>query len=509
MRTETGHYPSFEEIEAFLKVLSPAEPERVRVAIEGRSRQDRPVYSITLTDPAAPAEEKQHVLLSCVHSGERSAVATLFAVMDWLLSDDPPAREVMRRQVVVCMPIIHPDGYVEGRLGPDQATRHWDLYSGWGMTGVQDPSAAPEAVALQRVIDRMRPDLYADVHGTSLDDPRTLMLESSATSPTNMMNRPYHLQIARMMDQAALDAGFPSDFQEDDRELLYWGSAVNSLEAKLWNGRDRWSAGLYAYGNYHTLHVLLEVTWQRSGLVRLQRLLRVGNERWDGELAPGYPNRIVGASHPAGMYQTIAAYGACAAQQRESRVEIWSKRHQLATGTTDPNMTGKTAAIFMLSTDAYRKWVEGNKKTSDFAANLKRHPDMNAEYIGGFLRGWPHGQNRPETYFSVWRGAQEGGIMQNDEPIRHGIALRIRIPYSQAIIREIRLNGHLVAESDEDGYSLWRARGFTFIQANMPPSKSQRESCWILTCEYDAGETRPHWEFWAGKRAGNGQGRVG
>ncbi len=493
-------YPVFEEIENFLQDLSRKEPERVTLDVEGRSPQNRSVYSVTLTNPGA-AEEKQNVVLSCVHSTERSAVAVLFAVMDWLLSSDPLACEVMRRQQIVCMPIVNPDGYVESNLDPDQRSRNAILYSGWDMTGVLHPDCAPEATALQRIIDRYQPDLYADVHGVSLDFESQLMLESSASSPTRTTNRPYHQQIARLMDQAALKEGFPSDFQEDDREVLCWDPSVDPLKAKLWTGRGCWSPGLYAYSRYHTLHVLMEITWQRSGLLRFQRLLRIGNEQWEGEPCRGYPNHVVAAFGPSGMYQMIAAYGQDGARQRESRVEMWRKHHQFASAIVDPQMTGKTAAVFTLSADARREWLEAKDTLADFAANLKRHPAVNAEYIQDFLSGWPCGQNRPEAALSVWHGGQGGECPGEDEPIRHGAALRVRVPYPKASIRDIRLNGHPLAESSEDGYSIWKARGFTFIQANVPPAKSQVETLWILTCKYDPGEHRPHWEFWAGKRA--------
>lgn len=503
MQPGEERYPTFEEIESFLQELSLKEADRIALAVEGRSPQDRPVYSITLTDPGTPTEEKQNVVLSCVHSTERSAVAVLFAVMDWLLSNDPLACEVMRRQQVVCMPIVHPDGYVEGKLDPVQRSRDATLYNGWDMTGVSGPEPAAEAVALQRIIDQCQPDLYADVHGVSLDFEGQLMLESSASSPTRTTNRPYHQHVTRLMDQAALDGGFPSDFQEDDREVLCWDPSVDSLKPKLWPGRGFWSPGLYAYGRYHTLHVLMEITWQRSGLLRFQRLLRIGNEQWEGEPCRGYPNHVVAAFGPSGMYQMIAAYGQNAVQQRESRVEIWSKHHQITSAIVNPQMTGKTAAVFTLSADAHDEWLKEDDTLDEFGARLKQHPTINAEYIADFLYGWPAGQNRPEAALSVWRGVQTGEPPHEDEPIRHGLALRVRVPYPSAGVRDVRLNGHPLAESSEDGYSLWRTRGFTFIQANVPPSKSQAETLLILTCEYDAGEDRPHWEFWAGKTANN------
>ena len=284
-------YPSFEDVIAALESFSEHDSGMADLKTEGQSFQGRPVVSLTLTDSAYPANEKQTVLLSAVHAGgERSATAAIFAVIQWLLSEDAVAAEVLRRQVVVCMPIVHPDGYVEGRLG-DQGARHTILNTGWNLSGVVDAEAVPEAVALQGVIDRLQPDLYADVHGISLDFEGQLMLESSAASPSRMTGRPFHRQIAQLMDDAALVGGFPSDRQEEDRELAAGELSGEALGTKLRSGCDAWLPGTYAYVNYHTLQVVMEVTWQESGLLRLQRLLQIGNERWEGELVPGYPNQ--------------------------------------------------------------------------------------------------------------------------------------------------------------------------------------------------------------------------
>jgi len=488
-------WPSFEEIGDLLTEWDRTQGDRLSFSVEGYSPQQRPVYMVTLTDPSAAAEEKEHTVLSAVHTGgERSAAGVLFGVMHWLLSDDPKAREVLRRQVVVCLPVVQPDGYVQGRLGA-QLPRHDLVYSGWDMSGVTDPDNAPEASALQAVIDRYQPDVYADVHGISLDFDGQLMLESSACSPSMVTSRPYHQQIARMMDQAALKEGFPSDFQEDDRELLYWGPAVDSLGAKLWPGRGKWSPGLYAYANYHTLQVLMEITWQRSGVLRFQRLLRIGNERWEGEHYPGYPNRVVGGAR---TYEVIAAYGQTARQRRASRVELWGKHGQLGTAPIDPQMAGKTVAVFTTAPEACRQWLEGMEAADAFAAHLEAHSEIDAAFVQNFLRGWPGGQNRPEPYFSL-RHAPQG---DSSEPIENGIAFRLRIPFPKARIRDLRLNGRPLPQSAEDGYITWKARGFTFIQVNVPPPKANAQTLFVVTCEYDPGEYRPQWEKWTGRGSG-------
>lgn len=495
MKSDARTRPSFNELNALVAAWARVGDRRLRVGVVARSPGGRPVYALTLSDPRFPAEGKQHVLLSAMHAGlEHSAAATLFKLMRWLLSGDRLASEILCRQVVVCLPVPDPDGWEAERAGRDFSFAR--LYGRWSAAGVVEPECAPEAAALQRIIDRLQPDLYADVHGVSLAFPDQLMLESSAASPTRTTSRPYHQDIARLMDQAALGAGYPSDFQEDDREVLYWGPAVRELGARLWKGRDNWAPALYAYNRCHALTAVMEVTWPQSGLVRLQRLLRIGNERWPGELYPGYPNRVVGGCGPSGMGQTIVARGQTAVAMRRSRAELWAGHDRFASGIIDPQRIGRTAAVFTLSTAARARWLDGKDTLKAFAAGLEEHPGSDAAYVASFLDGWPAGQNRPEPYLSVSPGRNDDRAPAAGQPLRHGIAFRLRLPFRKARLKDLRLNGHPLARSAGDGYLAWRARGFTFIQVNVPPSRTRAEELYTITCDYDPVEDRSPGRWW-------------
>lgn len=489
MPGDANIWPRFEELDQTLSAWADAHADKMALAVEGRSPEGRPVYGVSLTDPDADAEEKQHVVLSAVHTGgERSAAATLFGLMEWLLSEDPEAAQVLMRQKIVCLPILHPDGYVKGRLG-EKPSRHGLMSNGWGLQGVTEPAKAPEAVALQEVLDRLKPELYADVHGISLDFEGQLMLESSASSPSRITSRPYRREIARIMDEAALQEGFASDFHEDDREEFLWGPGMAELDRKFWWGRSKWSPALYAYANYHTLAVVMEIAWQRSGVARLKRLLRVGNEQWPGERDAGYPTRVVHGGHPSGMYQMVVPYGNTAALQRTSRAELWSRHGQIASAILDPQRAGKTAGAFTTSADAYRQSLEGHESVGAFVERLSPDPRINGAYLRAFFRGWPAGQNRPEPAFAVSNRPEATAC----RPIERGIAFRLRIPFERARIEDVRLNGHALRVSSTDGYTEWRARGFTFVQAHVPPSVAREESLFVLTCQYDPGEQREYW----------------
>jgi len=471
-------WPPLEDLEALLKRWQAERPDAVTLETAGESVEGRPVYAIHLTDPDSDANAKEHVLITALHSGvERSGTTTVFAIMEWLLSDDPLARETLRRQVVVCMPVPNPDGYVKGQAG--------GVYNAWTLDGPKDPDAVPEAVAVQRAMDALQPDVHADIHGLSMDFARYIMLENSGSSYSNLALRSYHGEIGRMMDDAALAEGYPSDWQESDAERIFWGPELEAMSHKLWVGRPQIYAATYCYNRYHTLLSATEVCWARSGLLRHQRLLQIGNETWPGEPCPGYPTRVIASNN----YHMIAAYGQDAAARRRSRVELWSKLKQISFGQSDPPVEGKILYLCCTSPSAKRKWL-GNTVMTDLVDSLSKHPEVDIEPIRRFTAGWPNGQNRPEAYVHLSSGEAKE---EDAAPIEHGLSIRLRIPYGKATLTDLRLNGRTIEPSETDGHSTWVARGYTYVQVNIPPCRSRTHDLFLITCAYDPGETREHW----------------
>ena len=61
-------------------------------------------------------------------------------------------------------------------------------------------------------------------------------------------------------------------------------------------------------------------------------------------------------------------------------------------------------------------------------------------------------------------------------------------------LTDLRINGHPVPPSELDGYLMWVARGNTYVQINIPPARLKSDDLFIVTCEYDPGEKRRHWQ---------------
>ncbi|MEW6357997.1 MAG: M14 family zinc carboxypeptidase [Planctomycetota bacterium] len=474
-------WPPFEKLQAVLERWHREHPSVMKLRAVGRSIQGRPVYVVQLTDPDTDNRDKEHALITALHSGvERNAATTVFAIIEWLLSDDPLAREILRQQVVVCMPIPTPDCYVEGK--------HGNVYGPWTLNGPPDPNNMPEAMAVKAVMDEYQPEVHADIHGLSMGFEKYIMLENTGSSYSNLALRCYHRDVMRLMDDAALAEGYPSDWQESDAERIFWGPALDGVKNKLWVGRPQIYAAIYCYHHYHTMLSASEVCWERSGVLRHRRLLEIGNEKWPGEYYPGYPTRVILSNN----YHMVTAYGRTAAARRRSRVDLWGKLGQIAFGQIDPFVEGKVFVVCATSPSAVKGWLGGNN-LEDAIAKIGKHPGVNAESIRRFTAGWPHGQNRPEAYVDL-RTAE--GKPEDATPIEHGLALRLRIPYAKAKIRELLVNGQPVAASETAGYVTWTAREYLYVQINIPPERSRAEDLFIVTCDYDPGDRRLHWEGW-------------
>lgn len=475
-------WPPFEKVEAVLQHWARKHPDRMRLEVGSRSAKGRALYVVRLTDAKTDDADKEHALITALHSGlERSGSNTVLAIIEWLLSDDAGAREILRRQVVVCLPIPDPDRYVAGHVSP--------VYNAWTLDGPLHPERSPEAMVVKNVMDQYQPEVHADIHGVNMDFARYIMFENSGASYSNLALRPYHRDIMRQMDEAALAEGYSSDTGDADAERIYAGPNLDAMRGKLWLGEPRIYAAIYCYNRYHTILSASEVLWERSGLLRHRRLLEIGNETWPGELHRGYPTRVVMAN----THAALTAYGQTAAARRRSRFELWNKLPQLSLALLDPVVEGQAVGLCATSTAAAKRWLRATSLKESLNA-WRSYPGMDVQAVARFLEGWPGSQNAPvAAVCPQGGGAAKAG---QEQPIQNGLCLRLRLPYRLAKIQEIRLNGHPLAPSDTEGFTTWKARACTYIQVNLSPARLRKDELFVVTCHYDPGEKRGHWDTW-------------
>ena len=461
-------HPSPDEIETGLNDWAAKHPDALKVEIAGRTAEDRPLLVCRVTDYRVPDEDKQVALLTACHAGgELNACTGLLRLTKWLIGDDSKAREIRKRQIVLIMPCLDPDGYARQRVGN---TLGGNPYFGcWDWNGVVNPEKNPEAVALKSVMDAYQPDVHVDVHGVWMDE--STMWESTGMSWAAGLCRSYIPEIPQLMNEAAEKAGFLITMGEQSAGQIRATAPVPGAEHHFYLQHPGVNDCVFSYFNYHSIPLTMEGGFEESIVIRLKRLLEIGNEKWRGECYPGYPaNQIACWTSMA-----VAAWGDTAQKRRKSRVELWRKLPQLRYGCAHPEPRG-TMMAFCATTPEGASLL-ADKRIESIAETLKGNPDFDAEEIARFV----------DTTPAVNAECSGAGKAEGASPIENGLAIRLLIPYRKAKITHLRLNGRPVEESPTDGYVVYRNPG-SIVQVNVPPGEVK--DLHIVTCAYDPGENR-------------------
>jgi len=460
-------------------------PEVLTVEELGKGGENLPIFLLRVSDPKVPDADKQVCLVTALHGGpERTGTTTILHLAEWLLGDSPKAAEIRRRQVVLLMPIVNPYAFfVTDRFGNVAGI---DPYTGggpqnWDMTALtfKETDKAPEIAAFLAVVDRYRPEAHIDLHGTGLQEyaPEQLgdrcryqgqtMFEITGSAYSNYALRPWDWRITEAMIEAGLQAGYPSDRFEADAQRLFWGPAVQAQADRFWLGRPNFYTAQYAYAKYHTLLSTLEIGWEESGLARVRGLLEMGNRPWQDEPGRGYPvDRL-----KSFVGHFITAWGGNAAERRDSRVELWNAQAGFAQAILYPQTDGRDTYIVALDSETAGVL---DRDPNVFLDRIREVPGIDTEVIETFVHAGP------EVQLAVAPGAAGTDRVR----LKHGVGLRLRLPYRNPKLLDIRLNGQRLQASPSDGYQSWFANGYTQVQIHIPPEKTAQMSLFIVTCAY-------------------------
>ncbi|MBN1346007.1 MAG: hypothetical protein JXQ73_25190 [Phycisphaerae bacterium] len=475
------------EYEQTLRFWSQKHSDRLVVEEVGKSAEGMPIFLLSITDRSVPDNDKQVCLISSLHGGpERSGTTTILHLTEWLLSDDSEAAEVRRKQIVLLMPIINPNAFfVTDRFGnahgidpyTGSGPKNWDLKTMTFMAA----DKSPEIMAFLSVIDRYQPEVNADIHGIGLQEypedklgerrmyQGQTMFEITGSAYSNYTLRPWDWRVTEAMIAAGKAAGYGSDRFEADAQQCFWGPDAQPIADRFWLGRPRFYTAQVAYAKYHTMVMACEVGWEESGVARLKGLLRIGNNVWEGEPIAGYPVDRVKSF--CGHF--VAAWGQTADERRRSRVELWNRQGAFTMAMLYPQTDGRDTFVCAVGREADKRLDPDKAK---FVAGLRDREGFRAEAIRAFV------DDGPELKFYVARGRADGA--QRDRPITNGMALRLRLPYRSPELLDLRLNGHLLAESRTDGFHKWFADGYTQVQINIPPDKTREGGLFVVTCAY-------------------------
>lgn len=112
MNPERVHRITLKEYEATLKFWAHKHVETLKVDRVGESAEGLGIHLLKVTDPSIDDELKQVVLVTSLHGGpERSGTTTIMHFMEWLLGHSEQARVTCRKQIILVMPINHPEAF--------------------------------------------------------------------------------------------------------------------------------------------------------------------------------------------------------------------------------------------------------------------------------------------------------------------------------------------------------------------------------------------------------------
>ncbi|MEM7014264.1 MAG: M14 family zinc carboxypeptidase, partial [Verrucomicrobiota bacterium] len=357
-----------EQFDATLAYWEAQHPDILTIETFGKTPGGEDLKMLILTDPSVDDDEKQRAFITALHGGpERTGTTTCMHALEWLLSDDEFAKETLRRQLLIVIPIFNPKAFFEtdrflneNKIDPytGGTPDNWDFKKMTYLAG----DKAPEVKAFLDLVDRYQPEFHIDLHGIGLQDIHVeqlgdhtryigqTMFEVTGSAYSNYALRPWDWRVTEHMIKAAMDAGYPSDRFEADAQRAYWGPAMNGIVAKTWRGRPNFYTAQYAYAKYHTMLACLEIGWEESGLIRLKAALELGNNAWETEKKRGYPVDRVQAF--AGHF--VTPWGRNAAERRRSRIELWNRQPEFTQAILYPQTDMRDSYIVSMGSDTSR-----------------------------------------------------------------------------------------------------------------------------------------------------------
>jgi hypothetical protein len=419
---------------------------------------------------------------------ERSGTTTVLHFVEWLLGDSDEARETRRKQVLLIMPINHPEAFFEtdrflNHANIDPYTggglQHWDLEK----LEYKSMDKAPEVKAVLEVVDRWHPDVHADMHGTGLQEypldnlgDRTryqgqIMFEVTGSAYFNYALRPWDWRVTEAVIKAGVEEGFPSDRFEADGQRSFHGPVMDPIADRTWRGQPYFYTAQYGYAKYHTMVSAFEIAWEQSGVARLRGLLRIGNNRWQNEPDEGYPVD----RGKAFIGNFVTAYGSTAAARRRSRVELWQQQGRFTQAVLYPQTDGR-ATYFVATTAAAGETF--SKNLDEFLMKMTQRGDVDSDAFQKLVR------SGPEVLLPIDKAQSTIAA----EPIEHGIGFRL--PYRNPSIDAVTLNGRVLDQSTTDGWQSWFANGFTQVQVNITPEIAAKNDLFAISCEYTSDVVR-------------------
>lgn len=294
--------PTYEEVVQESVEIAKQFSEHVTYQEIGLSEKGRPLPLMILTNPKLDNKNKKVLLLTGgVDGDEEVGRAVNIAFAKWLLKSENV--HYLDSQVILIAPCCNPDGAVDNlpnKMGNGTGFHPSQLY----VPG-KEP-ATPEAKAMMKLVQEWIPDCCIDYHGLAGGGMGENMFLYSTVN--DKYSRPLLFDVARQLCDVCAAAGFTID-----------GGPKLHVE-------PRWNLPGWLAKNYSTFSMILEGTENyypiedsiQSGLIRLQKLLEISEEKRKFHLYENYPCDLICGNFMGAIFP----YGENYQERRESRKDI-------------------------------------------------------------------------------------------------------------------------------------------------------------------------------------------
>ena len=446
-----------------------------------------PFYAIEITDTTVPNENKNVILLTAFHGGgERTATAGVMAFLDWLMSDDPLAKESLKKNILIVTPNNNPEGYFL-----DEApwnSRRIDPYSmGRGNRmnlkdlSILKPEDGPEYIAYCKLVDKYKPDFHMDIHGTAMHYNGQIQRASIGRAASNSSLDIWDKELLiKLLDSAKKQRFGVIDFSMHDERLI-WGPAMTDAWKSFCNmGQPYTYAAMYGSFREHTMICTIESTWNFTVVEPMKELLRQANK--------GFSKNRVNDFKVNTIQGLIVTHGETKADRRENRSKLWKKQDFFSSAFSYPDVSNYIVNMAIYGREDFKKFA-GEKPNGmiTFDTILKQtenSPYFNHENPKKFFAV------APPTVKKVWGNMINLKADVAEPELKEGFGIITKIQVENAKIVDLKLNGFPIEESTTDGYEIWSEDGFTFVRVNIPAEKVMKNKSYIVTCAWNSPEGR-------------------
>lgn len=277
----------------------------VKNILLAKSDQEREIYCSVITNTKIDGTDKQHVMIiSGQHGSEESGRSIALGFIDFLLSEDSLAKQMLDKIEFAIVPSCNPDG---AQLNTYKNSKDVDIAHIHEFD--KDP-VSPDGLGVWNFAKEFKPELFIDIHGLaggSMYD--RVWMDAQHNFSTN------HFYMTKMGEAATLSAekaGFPC-CETKTPEVLGEASKSKRLGEKLSYLMSTLSFGVEAIEQYYTIK-----EWVPAGLARLKTLVQFGLTDEHGLGFSGFSNALISGNRICGLL----AYGKNASERRESRIAL-------------------------------------------------------------------------------------------------------------------------------------------------------------------------------------------